>query len=143
MRAQAKSIATSPPLSWEDLYPARVAKPPRTRKPVPPGPLAGDTIWYEDPVRKGKHAELVRAGMERVRQQGKRIGRPSVVEREGFAQRFACVVERLSEGIVSRRQAARELDIGYATFKRLLDARLSALQTQVLVEDHALVASSR
>ncbi|MGB3128942.1 MAG: hypothetical protein WBC11_04400, partial [Dehalococcoidia bacterium] len=34
------------------------------------------------------------------------------------------VVDRLEQGGISRRQAARELAIGYATLKRLLDARL-------------------
>jgi transposase len=33
-------------------------------------------------------------------------------------------MERLEQGGISRRQAARELAIGYATLKRLLDARL-------------------
>ena len=62
--------------------------------------------------------------MERARQQGKRIGRPSVTERDGFSQRFMAVVDRLEQGGISRRQAARDLSIGYATLKRLLDTRL-------------------
>src|SRR5690349_2903380 len=95
-----------------------------------PGPLAGDTIWYDDPVRKGNHRALVRAGMERARQEGKHIGRPTVVERAGFAAQFAAVVERLGEGTLSRRKAATELDIGYATLKRLMDARLAAIQPE-------------
>ncbi len=65
--------------------------------------------------------------MERARQQGKRIGRPSVIEREGFAQQFAAVVERLGKGTLSRRKAAKQLDVGYATLKRLIDARLAAV----------------
>ena len=93
----------------------------RVRAPVPPGPLAGETIWYEDPARKQVHRDLVLAGMERARQQGNRIGRPRVSERPEFEQRFAAVVERIGLGGVSRRQAARELGIGYATLKRLLD----------------------
>ena len=60
--------------------------------------------------------------MERARLQGKRIGRPRVTEREGFAQQFATVVERIGPGGLSRRQAAQDLDIGFATLKRLLDA---------------------
>lgn len=61
--------------------------------------------------------------MERARQQGKRIGSPSVTEREGFPQRFVAVLERLEQGRISRRQAASDLAIGYATLKRLLDMR--------------------
>ncbi|MSQ35508.1 MAG: recombinase family protein [Dehalococcoidia bacterium] len=69
------------------------------------------------------HRELVRAGMERARQQGKRIGRPRVTERSEFPQRYAAVAGRIGPGGLSRRQAAKELGIGYATLKRLLDAQ--------------------
>ena len=90
---------------------------------VPPGPLAGEIIWYEDPSRKQVHRDLVVAGMERARQRGKRIGRPRVNERPEFEKQFAAVVERIGPGGTSRRQAARELGIGYATLKRLLDSQ--------------------
>ena len=95
----------------------------RVRASVPPGPLAGETIWYEDPARKQVHRTLVRAGMEQARLQGKRIGRPRVSERPEFEQRLAKVVERIGPEGISRRQAARELGIGYATLKRLLDSQ--------------------
>jgi len=88
--------------------------------------LGWDGSWYEDEDRKRTHRELVLAGMERAVLQGKRIGRPSVTEREGFSQCFEAVVERIGPGGISRRKAARELAIGYATLKRLLDARLRA-----------------
>ncbi len=65
----------------------------------------------------------MRAGMERARQQGKRIGRPRVSERPEFLQRFRAVVERIGPSGLSRRQAAKELAIGYATLKRLLDSQ--------------------
>ncbi len=61
--------------------------------------------------------------MERARQQGKRIGRPRVSERPEFEQQFTAVVERIGLGGLSRRQAARELGIGFATLKRLLDSQ--------------------
>ena len=70
--------------------------------------------------------ERVKAGMERARRQGKRIGRPKVTDRRGFKRRFGAVLERLNQGDISRRQAARELGIGYATLKRLIDAQGSA-----------------
>ena len=66
--------------------------------------------------------ERVKAGMDRTRKQGKRIGRPRVTDRRGFSRRFGAILERVSAGDLSRRQAARELNIGYATLKRLLDA---------------------
>ncbi len=65
--------------------------------------------------------ERVKAGMERAKRQGKRIGRPKVTERRGFKTRFKEIQKRLAAGEISRRQAARELNIGYATLKRLLD----------------------
>ena len=54
--------------------------------------------------------------------QGINIGRPRVTDREGFDRRFGVVLERLSVGDISRCQAARDLNIGYATLKRLLDS---------------------
>jgi hypothetical protein len=86
------------------------------------GPLAGETIWYEDAGRKLLHRDLVRAGMARARQQGKPIGRPRVTQREGFSMRWQGVLTRLQSGELSRRGAAKELSIGYATLKRLLDS---------------------
>jgi len=79
-------------------------------------------IWYEDSDLRRRHRELVKAGMERARKMGKRIGRPSVTERDGFAEQFEEVTARIGPGGLSLRQAARELDIGFATLKRLLDA---------------------
>jgi hypothetical protein len=40
------------------------------------------------------------------------------------------VVERIGPAGLSRRQAARELAIGYATLKRLLDARIQPAEQQ-------------
>ena len=67
--------------------------------------------------------ERVKAGMDRARRQGKRIGRPGVTDRRGFDRRFGAILERLSSGELSRRKAAFELGIGYATLKRLIDAQ--------------------
>jgi putative DNA-invertase from lambdoid prophage Rac len=67
--------------------------------------------------------ERVKAGMDRARRQGHRIGRPKVTDRKGFSRRFGAILERPLKGDVSRRQAAKELNIGYATLKRLLDSR--------------------
>jgi putative DNA-invertase from lambdoid prophage Rac len=65
--------------------------------------------------------ERVKAGMDRARKQGRPIGRPKVVDRPGFKGRLQNILERLSAGNISRRQAAQELKICYATLKRLLD----------------------
>ena len=69
--------------------------------------------------------ERVKAGMDRARRQGRQIGRPRVTDRRGFNKRFGDILERLDDGAISRRQAAIELGIGYATLKRLLDAQAS------------------
>ncbi len=66
--------------------------------------------------------ERVKTGMDRARRQGKRIGRPKVTDRRGFKNRFGAILERINAGQISRRKAAKELNIGYATLKRLLDA---------------------
>ena len=66
--------------------------------------------------------ERVKAGMDRAARQGKKIGRPRVTDRRGFQSRYKTILERLSAGDISRRRAAKELGIGYATLKRLLDS---------------------
>lgn len=70
--------------------------------------------------------ERVKAGMDRARRQGKRIGRPKVTDRRGFSQRFGAVFKGLNTGSISRSQAVKDLNIGYATLKRLLDAQDAA-----------------
>lgn len=52
----------------------------------------------------------------------KKGGRPRVTLRPGFETRYREVLERLQKHSISRRKAARELEVGYATLKRLLDA---------------------
>jgi putative DNA-invertase from lambdoid prophage Rac len=56
--------------------------------------------------------ERVKAGMERARRLGHKIGRPRVSDRRGFQSRFGAILERLLKGDISRRQAAKELEIG-------------------------------
>jgi DNA invertase Pin-like site-specific DNA recombinase len=79
------------------------------------------TVAYAQ-LERGILRERVKAGMERARKQGHQIGRPRVMDRWGFKRRFGDILERLTHGNISRRQAAKELDIGYSTFKRLIDA---------------------
>jgi DNA invertase Pin-like site-specific DNA recombinase len=69
--------------------------------------------------------ERVKAGMERAARQGKKIGRPRVTDRRGFNTRYKTILERLRAGDISRRRAAKELGIGYATLKGLLDKGFS------------------
>jgi putative DNA-invertase from lambdoid prophage Rac len=89
------------------------------------GPFAGFLIplfaWLarQESLRKGR---AVRLGMEKAKANGKRIGRPRVTSRRGFDQKYGDVIERLRAGDLSRRKASKELKIGYATLKRLLDS---------------------
>jgi putative DNA-invertase from lambdoid prophage Rac len=80
------------------------------------------TVAYAQ-LERGILRERVKASMERARKQGHKIGRPRVTDRRGFNQRFGAVLERLTRRDISRRQAAKELEIGYATLKRLLDSQ--------------------
>ena len=66
--------------------------------------------------------EIAQSRMDRPRRLGNKIGRPRVTSRRGFEGRSKIVLERLKAGELSRRRAAKELGIGYATLKRLLDA---------------------
>jgi hypothetical protein len=122
LRAQAPAGTVA--VTLPDPDPTDWRPPPRVKAPVIPGPLPGDTMWYEDPARKQLHRDLVLAGMERARQQGKGIGQPRVRERPDFDQRFVEVVSRIGPEGITRSQAARELGIGYNTLKRLLDAQV-------------------
>ena len=117
LRAQANEINKNGfPAVMPTSFPEDVITEPRTAL------TKRGAIWYEDSEMKLIHRQLVKDGMKRARNLGKRIGRPRVIERPDFHQRFAVVIERIDLGVLSRRQAAKELAIGYATLKRLLDA---------------------
>lgn len=90
------------------------------------GPFAGFLIplfaWLarQESLRKGRAVKL---GMEKAKAKGAHIGRPKVTSRKGFEQNYTGILEKLEAGDISRRQAARELKIGYATLKRLIDSK--------------------
>jgi len=132
LRTQASEIPNHPAL-WKEPPPPKVRKRrKRNRKWI--GPLAGDTNWFEDPVRRNKHRELTRAGMERARQAGKQIGVLCVEEREGFAEKFAPVLVQLKQKAITRRQAARELGISGPTLKRILDGQPTPTRQKPVVD---------
>jgi transposase len=93
--------------------------------------LGWDGDWYRDELKKSVHGDLVRAGMERARQQGKHIGRPRVTDRPEFAQRYASTLTLIGLGELTLSQAARKLDIGYTTLKRLMDDKFPRSQNEV------------
>jgi DNA invertase Pin-like site-specific DNA recombinase len=62
---------------------------------------------------------------ERVRQ-GVHVGRPPVTARPGFAERWREIRPELAAGQISRSEAARRLQVGYASLLRLLAAEKGA-----------------
>ena len=103
LAAELRAHTTSPPVVPYTVAPISE----RPRVPKTPGPLAGETIWYQDPDRKQFHSELVRDGMEQARLRGKHIGRPRLSDEPGFAERLDEAVKRIDIGEVSRRKAAQ------------------------------------
>jgi DNA invertase Pin-like site-specific DNA recombinase len=77
------------------------------------------TVAYAQ-LERGILRERVKAGMERARRQGRRVGRPPVTARPRFAERWAEVRAELEAGRISRHEAARRLRCGRATVQRLL-----------------------
>ncbi len=77
------------------------------------------TVAYAQ-LERGILAERTKAGMDRAKKQGHRIGRPPVTSRVGFTSKWDRVRTELVSGQISRSQAAKRLNIGYATLLRLL-----------------------
>jgi len=75
-------------------------------------------------LERGILSERTKAGMDRARRQGKRIGRPPVTARPGFEAKWAEVRGELEAGRISRSEAARRLQVGYASLLRLLEGAL-------------------
>jgi DNA invertase Pin-like site-specific DNA recombinase len=86
----------------------------------------GEALYYISTayaqLERGILAERVRAGMDRARRQGRRLGRPGGTHREGFAERWLEIAPRIRAGEISRRRAARMLNVSRATVDRLLAA---------------------
>jgi DNA invertase Pin-like site-specific DNA recombinase len=86
----------------------------------------GEALYYITAayaqLERGILAERVRAGMDRARRQGRRLGRPGGTHREGFKERWHELAPRILAGGISRRRAARLLGVSRATVDRLLAA---------------------
>jgi DNA invertase Pin-like site-specific DNA recombinase len=70
--------------------------------------------------------------MKLAASRGAKIGRPKVTDRPAFARKWPVVRAQLLAGTLSQRKAARDLKIGVATLKRMLDA--DPLQKEVLID---------
>lgn len=82
-------------------------------------------------LERGILAERVKAGMERARKQGRRLGRPGGTQADDFEARWIAVRPKVLGGEVSRRRAAVMLNVSPSTLRRLLavpgDARSSEM----------------
>jgi len=67
-------------------------------------------------LERQKISERTKAGLQRARRRGKRLGRPSVLEDEGLCQR---ILELRAQGL-SRRRIAQELGLSPATVGKVL-----------------------
>jgi putative DNA-invertase from lambdoid prophage Rac len=86
----------------------------------------GEALYYITAayaqLERGILAERVRDGMDRARRQGRRLGRPGGTHWEGFGERWREIAPRIRAGEISRRRAARMLEVSRATVDRLLAA---------------------
>ncbi len=83
------------------------------------------TVAYAQ-LERGILAERTKAGMDRAKKQGHRIGRPPVTSRPGFQEHWDAVRTDLDSGKISRSQASQRLHVGYATLLRLLKQDIEA-----------------
>jgi DNA invertase Pin-like site-specific DNA recombinase len=86
----------------------------------------GEALYYITAayaqLERGILAERVRAGMDRARRQGRRLGRPGGTHREGFKEHWREIAPGIYAGAISRRRAAQLLGVSRATVDRLLAA---------------------
>ena len=86
----------------------------------------GEALYYITcayaQLERGILAERVRAGMERARKQGRRLGRPGGTGADGFAAKWAALRPRVIARTISQRAAAAELGVSASTVRRLLIA---------------------
>ena len=86
-------------------------------------PQFGEALLRQvDEARLAWHSQCIKEGMERARQRGQQIGRPRVSEGYRLRPDFVIAQERIRQGDLTVGRAAKELGIGYATLKRLLDS---------------------
>jgi DNA invertase Pin-like site-specific DNA recombinase len=75
--------------------------------------------------------ERVLEGLENARRKGSRLGRPSVLARAGFEERWQEARRLLGDQQIGKREAARRLKVGAGTLDRLLAAAEEARVTSV------------
>lgn len=88
----------------------------------PTGRLVFTILSAVAEMEKELIADRVREGMRNAASKGVRLGRPAVTDRPRFARDWPAARDAIAAGSLSRRQAAKQLGVGQATIKRLLDA---------------------
>ncbi len=77
------------------------------------------TVAYAQ-LERGILGERTRAGLERARRQGWRLGRPGGTARPDFDQRWSIIRRMIETGGISQRAAAAALGVSRSTVGRLL-----------------------
>jgi hypothetical protein len=95
---------------------------------------AGD-VKFE--MERSLIADRAKEGMNLSASRGAEIGRPEVTEPPTFVRKWPAGRAQVLAGTMSQRKAARDLRIGVATLKRMLDAEAS-LPTDRPNSGHAL-----
>ncbi len=88
----------------------------------PVGDLLMNILTSVSQFERGLIGERVRAGMDRARKQGRKIGRPGGTRADDFEARWGALRPRVLAGEVGKKQAARALGVSKSTVLRLLRA---------------------
>ena len=86
-------------------------------------------VWAQ--LERAILRERVKAGMERARREGKRLGRPRVAETESVKRDWPMVRTRIESGEISRREAARLLRVSEQSVRRMLAVSQAIKTTDV------------
>lgn len=77
-------------------------------------------VWAQ--LERAILKERVKAGMERARREGRRLGRPKVADTPSVARDWPMVRRRIESREISRREAARLLHVSEQSVRRMLAA---------------------
>jgi hypothetical protein len=115
LRARSDEYSVAPTPSFTE--------PEDTERDIEKSVTEAKVLWHQDSLMVQAHRELIKAGIERARKQGKCIGRPRVTERPAFLQKYAAFIRRIGPERISLRKAATELGVSKSTVDRFLDAQ--------------------
>lgn len=76
--------------------------------------------------------ERVKAGMEKARAEGRRVGRPPKHQAPHEHRLWRSVLEALSAGHLTRKEAAKKLGVRYSTFRAALEEEIALTQPRTI-----------